>query len=368
MRIKKLSLLIAIAVNLLGVQQANAEQQPNVYANNLPAPIWVNEQVPIAWADCVPVPVMPLQPPMPPVNSNVMGMAPFSSNMLPPPIPFPNQGTGMPMVPQNQPPILLPPPSPFFAPVNLDEPYQASCATSKDKVAELQQALDDIQNQMADSRGIIEDLEAKLTSNTKSQDTAALNESETKFKVLQNAYEQQHNSYLELKEKIAKIKAEKQELAVQLEELKKQDNLKLTEKLGLLDQKTKGLKQLKIEQQHQNITIYELEKKLEASEQSKNELKDKLSKLKEETGKQTEKFGILSQTATKYKVLTDYEKALNVLKNVNFPVVLKTDGLAMGKGTLIAENFHEAEQFRFIFKLFVISKEIVFFEILFFRI
>jgi phosphoribosylamine--glycine ligase len=40
----------------------------------------------------------------------------------------------------------------------------------------------------------------------------------------------------------------------------------------------------------------------------------------------------------------DYEKALNYLKNCVFPIVIKADGLAAGKGVLICNNFAEAEK------------------------
>ncbi len=45
----------------------------------------------------------------------------------------------------------------------------------------------------------------------------------------------------------------------------------------------------------------------------------------------------------KYQVFTDLEPALNYLKEVNFPIVIKDDGLAAGKGVIIAENIIVAE-------------------------
>ncbi|MCL2027195.1 MAG: phosphoribosylamine--glycine ligase [Bacteroidales bacterium] len=44
-----------------------------------------------------------------------------------------------------------------------------------------------------------------------------------------------------------------------------------------------------------------------------------------------------------YEVFTDFEKALNYVKSKPFPAVLKYDGLAAGKGVVIAENLDEAE-------------------------
>lgn len=44
----------------------------------------------------------------------------------------------------------------------------------------------------------------------------------------------------------------------------------------------------------------------------------------------------------KYETFDDYNKALDYVKNGNFPVVLKADGLALGKGVLICNNLDEA--------------------------
>ncbi len=52
------------------------------------------------------------------------------------------------------------------------------------------------------------------------------------------------------------------------------------------------------------------------------------------------KYGI--PTAA-YEVFTDYDKALAYVRGGKFPVVLKADGLALGKGVLICETLAEAE-------------------------
>lgn len=44
-----------------------------------------------------------------------------------------------------------------------------------------------------------------------------------------------------------------------------------------------------------------------------------------------------------YETFDNYEKALEYIKNGDFPVVLKADGLALGKGVLICNNLEEAE-------------------------
>ena len=52
------------------------------------------------------------------------------------------------------------------------------------------------------------------------------------------------------------------------------------------------------------------------------------------------KYGI--PTAS-YEVFNDPKAALEYLKNASFPIVIKADGLALGKGVLISQNFAEAE-------------------------
>ncbi|QTA38300.1 phosphoribosylamine--glycine ligase [Thermosipho ferrireducens] len=53
------------------------------------------------------------------------------------------------------------------------------------------------------------------------------------------------------------------------------------------------------------------------------------------------KYGV--QTAN-YEVFDNYTKALDYLKNVKFPVVIKADGLAAGKGVTIVNDFSEAQE------------------------
>ena len=45
-----------------------------------------------------------------------------------------------------------------------------------------------------------------------------------------------------------------------------------------------------------------------------------------------------------YENFTDPDKALEYLKTARFPIVLKADGLALGKGVLICKNLQEAEE------------------------
>ncbi len=52
------------------------------------------------------------------------------------------------------------------------------------------------------------------------------------------------------------------------------------------------------------------------------------------------KYGI---PTAKYETFSDYEKALAYVEKGSFPVVLKADGLALGKGVLICENLQQAK-------------------------
>ncbi|MBR5475167.1 MAG: phosphoribosylamine--glycine ligase [Lachnospiraceae bacterium] len=53
------------------------------------------------------------------------------------------------------------------------------------------------------------------------------------------------------------------------------------------------------------------------------------------------KYGI--PTAS-YEVFNDAAKALEYLKEASFPIVIKADGLALGKGVLIPQSYEEAEE------------------------
>ena len=52
-----------------------------------------------------------------------------------------------------------------------------------------------------------------------------------------------------------------------------------------------------------------------------------------------------------YETFNSPEEALLYLENASFPIVLKADGLALGKGVLICQTLEEAEADGFIWKL-----------------
>lgn len=45
-----------------------------------------------------------------------------------------------------------------------------------------------------------------------------------------------------------------------------------------------------------------------------------------------------------YEVFSDFDEAVKYLKTVKYPIVIKADGLARGKGVIICNNFSEAEK------------------------
>ena len=53
------------------------------------------------------------------------------------------------------------------------------------------------------------------------------------------------------------------------------------------------------------------------------------------------KYGV---PTAKYETFSDYESARSYVEKGRFPVVLKADGLALGKGVLICENLRQAEE------------------------
>ena len=59
------------------------------------------------------------------------------------------------------------------------------------------------------------------------------------------------------------------------------------------------------------------------------------------TKKLCEKYKI---PTAKFGIFSDRKKTITFLRNCNFPIVIKADGLAAGKGVYISENFEEASE------------------------
>ncbi|MDD3382219.1 MAG: phosphoribosylamine--glycine ligase [Bacilli bacterium] len=68
----------------------------------------------------------------------------------------------------------------------------------------------------------------------------------------------------------------------------------------------------------------------------------------------------------KYKAFNDYEESINYIKNNSLPIVIKYDGLAAGKGVVIAATIEEADTFlkEIFFKNKYDTKEVVIEEFL----
>ena len=67
-----------------------------------------------------------------------------------------------------------------------------------------------------------------------------------------------------------------------------------------------------------------------------NKLASQLEGSKIFTKKLCEKYKI---PTAKFGIFSNKQKALSFLKNCNFPIVIKADGLASGKGVYISENY-----------------------------
>ena len=72
-----------------------------------------------------------------------------------------------------------------------------------------------------------------------------------------------------------------------------------------------------------------------------NKIASKLEGSKIFTKKLCEKYTI---PTAKFGIFLNVKTALSFLKNCNFPIVIKADGLAAGKGVYISENYKEAEK------------------------
>ena len=369
----------------LTIQQSNAEVFPPNF--EMPAPIWGGDQTLIAWGDCVPVPVYPMN--MPPANypiGNSGGNMGFSQPIpMPAIIPYPSQ---------NEPLGLLPPPSPFFntvpsiqpqvpvtqVPTNcesdgklqeLQQRYDLASSASKQKIAELSQALKDTQNQIADSQNIIsigtkentvlkekiskfenqisdfktaqaekatidakeksttEDLKKKLNDldlvniNLKTQLSSAesnlesqakiittLKQSEKKLLLLKNAYKERNDETAELKQQLEKHNNDYKSLQAQLSTIEGEASnqaIKLTA-LGQSEVELTALKSTYKERSDENTKLKESLANLDNENKT---LKTQLAEAQTESASVLLKLNILGQSSAELTALKSVYKEKN---------------------------------------------------------
>jgi phosphoribosylamine--glycine ligase len=72
-----------------------------------------------------------------------------------------------------------------------------------------------------------------------------------------------------------------------------------------------------------------------------NKIASQLEGSKIFTKKLCEKYNI---PTAKFGIFTNTKETLSFLQNCNFPIVIKADGLAAGKGVYISENYEEASK------------------------
>ena len=296
---KPLKTLLASTILLLTAQHAAAEAPP--FFNNFgmqapPAPPVWDTRAPVLWADCIPVPEGVVN------NMNVIGM-PNQFAMPVPQMPMMNSGNGA------NTPLPVPPPSPFYnvpapqapmlfsmptpapvAPVNCDKSaknelvklqqhYDNASAASRKKINGMQQSLSDVQNQLADSRSIIESL-----SKDKNANSDKITGFATELKTIEEA----------------KIKLQSQ-LKTQGDSSSEQSKLIVD-----LDNKNKLLQE-KIRSLETNAGA--LKEKLAASDNANKSFKTKMGSLEANAGSQARKLTALGQSATQLTALQSAYKA-----------------------------------------------------------
>ena len=327
---KPLKTLLASTILLFIAQQASAEAPP--FFNNFgmqapPAPPVWDSQAPILWADCVPVPENVVN------NMNVVGM-PNPFIMTAPQMPMMNMNNGM------SAPLPVPPPSPFYnvpppapmlfsmpspapaAPVNCDngakdklvklqQHYDNASAASRDKITGLEQSLSDVQNQLTDSRLIIESL-----SKDKNTNADKITGFQTQLKTIEDA----------------KLKLQSQ-LKTQGTSSSEQSKLIVD-----LDNKNKLL-QATIRSLETNAGA--LKEKLTASDNANKSFKTKLGSLEANAGSQARKLNALGTELTAlqsaYKARNDENAALKAklteFDNANKSLTAKMGTLESNAGS-----------------------------------
>ena len=295
---------IISGVMLLPAQQSLADPLPAAFPNfNTQAPFpttgWVAGQTPIAWGDCIPVPVNTM--PFPQGNMPNMNMGAPSQPLPMMPFPMPPMANQ-----QGNPANILPPPSPFFnstpaltplpiPPVPevacndssknelqaLQAKYKQAASASKNKIEEITQSLNDANNQMADARMIIEKL-------SKENGASSV------------------NTLADLKSQLTLLNNKNQSLQTELSRAKANDSNQALE-----DAKVKLLSLGKLQENQENNRI-SLHKELESAKATIKEQEKKLTILQENLSNKSTK--ITEENTLLKKQLTDLEDANKTLQ------------------------------------------------------
>ncbi|MEE9326399.1 MAG: OmpA family protein [Cocleimonas sp.] len=327
----------------------------NSYAEPFPVPNWNNEQAPIAWGDCIPVPVVPMGSPS--MNMLPQGM-PMGANQALAPMPFPM----LPMpVNMNQAPMILPPPSPFFntsppiAPLVAIQPkvscdnkdklaltelqlkYNLAAKASKNKIQEITQTLEDAQNQMADSQHMLVNankdnleqkekyskLETKITGllSTSEKLKSSNNNAKNTFNSLQAELTKSQNDLSAKTRMITVLSQNQAELAALKSTYKERNDenqqlkIKITDlenNAGNLEAKLKSSStSLTLKSAQDNEIISSLKKKLAKLDDTNKTLTTNLSKAETNAGSQARKLTALGRSTTELTALQSAYKARN---------------------------------------------------------
>ncbi len=326
---------------LLPSQQSMADPFPISFPNlNTQAPSWAAGQTPIAWGDCIPVPVNTM--PFPQGNMHNMNMGALSQPMMPFPTPMPPMAKQ-----QGIPTNISPPPSPFFnsnpAPTPFQMPpapqvacddtstnelqalqarYKQAASASKNKIEEITQALNDANNQMADARMIIEKLSNESGKN-RAKGVNALADLQSQLTLLNNK-----NKDLQTELSTAKANDSKQALEdanIKLSSLGKLQENQENNRISLHKELERAKKT--INEQGENLSILRnnvsnkstqntqestlLKKQLTDLDNVNKTLQAQLATASNDAGAQARKLTALGQAATELAAVKSAYKARN---------------------------------------------------------
>ena len=332
---------IISGVMLLPAQQSMADPLPAPFPNfNAQPPLWAVGQTPIAWGDCIPVPVNTM--PFPQGNMPSMNMGAPSQQLPMMPFPMPPMANQ-----QSNPANILPPPSPFFnsnpalAPIPvppapevacddssknelqaLQARYKQAASASKNKIEEITQALNDANNQMADARMIIEKLSNENGTN-RANGVSALADLKSQLTLLDNT-----NKSLQTELSTAKANDSKQALEDakvkllslgKLQENQENNRISLHKELehakATISEHEKNLTILrnnlsnKSTQNTQDNTL--LKKQLTDLNNTNKTLQAQLSTASNDASSQARKLTALGQSATELAAVKSAYKARN---------------------------------------------------------